>query len=74
MLTRNIKIERAIRLVWLGSNTRAACRSVGLHGDAAEREVRRVCDERQIPRRHWWGTPFWKTQGPLPALVKLRAP
>ena len=56
-------------------DTIVACRSVGLDGrDGAEAavEVRRLCDERRIPRRHWWGRelPLWKTQEPHPAHVK----
>jgi hypothetical protein len=70
-----IKIEKAVRLVRIGSNTRAACRSVGLHDDAAFSEVNRLCDKRSIPRRFRWGTPLavWKTHEPFPAHVKPRA-
>ena len=72
---RNIKINRAVRLVRVGSNTRAACRAVGLHDADAESAVKRICDKRGIPRRHYWGTPHWKTTDPPhPAYVKPRVP
>jgi hypothetical protein len=71
---RNIKISRAVRLVRTGSNTRAACRAVDLYDAAAVSAVKRICDQRGIPRRHWWGTPHWKTTDPpFPAYVKSRA-
>jgi hypothetical protein len=67
------KIEKAVRLIWLGSSVAAACRAVGLRGDKAEREVKRVCDERNIPRRNRWGIPRWKThEAGYAAYVKPR--
>ncbi|MGA7994786.1 MAG: hypothetical protein WCA28_07730 [Bradyrhizobium sp.] len=55
----NIRIERAIcAIARSGTNTRAACRSVGLIGSEAERIVRRLCDDRAIPRKRYFGGPY----------------
>jgi hypothetical protein len=73
---RRIRIERAaMKIAKTGCPTRAACRGVGLSGDKAEREVRRLCDTRGIPRRHWWGLPHrnWKTETLHPVIVSSPA-
>jgi len=74
---RRIRIERAVCLIArAGCNTRAACRNVGLSASISdENEVRRLCDARNIPRRHWrGGTPYPKTlEGDYPVYVKPRA-
>jgi hypothetical protein len=36
------------------------------------REVRAVCDQRGIVRRHWWGTAYPETLQPPWAYVKPR--
>jgi hypothetical protein len=68
---RRIRIERAVCLIArAGCSTRAACRRVGLDHNA-ETEVTRLCDARNIPRRHRWGMPYPKTiEGDYPVIVK----
>jgi hypothetical protein len=41
-----------------GVNTRRACRDVGLIGSEAERVVRKLCDDRNIPRKRYFGGPY----------------
>jgi hypothetical protein len=71
---RRIRIERAVCLIArAGCSTRAACRRVGLSVSSMsdQNEVRRLCDERGIARRHRWGTPYPKTiEGDYPVYVK----
>jgi hypothetical protein len=72
-----IRIERAVFLIArVGCSTRAACRNVGLPVSCLsdQNEVRRLCDARNIPRRHQWGMPYFKTiEGDYPVYVKPRA-
>jgi hypothetical protein len=73
-----IRIERAVCLIArVGCNTRAACRSVGLPVSSIsdQKEVRRLCDARNIPRRHRWGSPYPKTiEGDYPVILKPKPP
>jgi hypothetical protein len=57
---RRIRILRAVALMARTKKTYVApaCRAVGLHDQQAMQEVRDLCDERGIPRRHQWGTPL----------------
>ena len=72
-----IRIERAVFLIArVGCSTRSACRNVGLPVSSLsdQNEVRRLCDARNIPRRHHWGMPYPKTiEGDYPVYVKPRA-
>jgi hypothetical protein len=52
----NICVERAVSMIARERcSTRRACRAVGFPGGKAERAVRKLCDERHIPRGHWFG-------------------
>ena len=70
-------LERAVFLIArVGCSTRSACRNVGLPVSSLsdQNEVRRLCDARNIPRRHHWGMPYPKTiEGDYPVYVKPRA-
>jgi hypothetical protein len=72
-----IRLDRAVLLIArYHLDTRTACRAVGLRSEVSALEVRRLCDERGIPRRHGWGRPLpiWKTAEPGTSYVPPRAP